>query len=144
MKRENLGLTPSMEDYIEMIYRLSLNSNSIHINEISKALNIQPPSANKMVKKLFKLNLLTYEKYGSINLTDEGIVLGKFLIERHELLSSFLRFLNLKEEFILDETEKIEHTLSIETLEHIKNFLLFTKKNPQIFNEYLNFLKDKV
>ena len=52
MKKENNFLTPSMEDYLEMIYRLSLNTGFARVNELSNALNVQPPSATNMVHKL--------------------------------------------------------------------------------------------
>ena len=64
MKKEDNSLTASMEDYLEMIYRLSLNTGFTRINELSNALNVQPPSATKMVQKLNKLGLLDYKKYG--------------------------------------------------------------------------------
>ena len=39
-----------MEDYLEMIYRLSKENGYTRINELSNALNVQPPSATRMVK----------------------------------------------------------------------------------------------
>ena len=64
MKNEEDSLTASMQDYLEMIYRLSLNTGFTRVHELSDALNVQPPSTTKMVQKLAQLKLLKYEKYG--------------------------------------------------------------------------------
>jgi Mn-dependent DtxR family transcriptional regulator len=72
MKKEDDSLTASMEDYLEMIYRLSLNTGFTRVNELSAALNVQPPSVTKMVQKLAELDLLEYEKYGVLILRKRG------------------------------------------------------------------------
>ena len=86
-KGENL-LTASMEDYLEMIYRLSLNTGFTRIHELSNALNVQPPSATKMVQKLAELKLLKYEKYGVVTLEQDGKKLGQVLLNRHNIIES--------------------------------------------------------
>ena len=83
MKKEDNSLTASMEDYLEMIYRLSANTGFTRIHELSDALNVQPPSATNMVKKLGELKLLNYEKYGVVILENSGKVLGEALLKRH-------------------------------------------------------------
>ena len=49
---KNNNLTPSEEDYIEMIYRLSLEKENVKVKDIAHELNIKPPSVTKMIKKL--------------------------------------------------------------------------------------------
>src|SRR5690554_5504510 len=80
------SLTPSMEDYIEMIYRLSRKSRTIRVNDLAVRLNVQPPSVTKMMQKLNEKNLLSYEKYGMISLTAQGEKLGDFFLVRHNTL----------------------------------------------------------
>ena len=43
-------ITASMEDYIEMIYRLSLDQGYTRVSELSHSLNVTAPSTNNMVK----------------------------------------------------------------------------------------------
>ncbi len=64
-------LSPSMEDYIEMIYRLSCEKNNVRVNDLSESLNVQPPSSSKMIKKLSRFGYVNYEKYGYVNLTEK-------------------------------------------------------------------------
>ena len=134
------SLTPSEEDYIEMIYRLSLNEDKIKLKEISNSLNIKPPSVTKMIKKLESKNLLIYRKYDYIQLTDIGEIVGKRLFDRHNVVYSFLETIGLRE-YIHEETEKIEHTISIETLLRIDELIYFFKENEALlkkFREYQN------
>jgi Mn-dependent DtxR family transcriptional regulator len=139
-KNENL-LTASMEDYLEMIYRLSFNSGFTRINELSDALNVHPPSATRMVQRLGKQNLLKYERYGVIILKEEGKVLGEVLLKRHNIIENFLQILGIPETILLIETEKIEHTISEETTKCIIDFIAFIKNNPDVTDAYNDFRK---
>ena len=141
MKKEENSLTASMEDYLEMIYRLSVNTGFTRIHELSNALNCKPPSATKMVQKLAEIKLLKYEKYGIIVLEDNGKVLGEALLNRHDVIESFLRILDVAESQILEETEKIEHTINEQTTKCFEDFVQFIKQNSNIAIEFKNYRK---
>lgn len=143
MKKENHTLTASMEDYLEMIYRLSINIHFTRIHDLAKALNVQPPSATKMVQKLSDYDLIHYEKYGIITLTDKGAKVGDFLLDRHNTIEDFLKLLGLSSN-LLEQTEKIEHTLDEETLNSIKNLVTFITSDSIIFESYINFSKKSI
>lgn len=132
MKKDDNLMTASMEDYLEMIYRLSSETGFSRIHELSNALNVQPPSATKMVQRLAAKKLLKYEKYGVIMLEEKGKVIGAALLERHTAIENLLRMLGVKESEILEETEKIEHTIHKDTLKCFENFLGFIDENPEI------------
>lgn len=139
MRKEDNSLTASAEDYLEMIYRLSMDTGFTRMHELSEALNVQPPSATKMVQRLSELKLLKYEKYGVIMLSDDGKKLGKTLLKRHKTIESFLKMLGIPDLNILEETEKVEHTISVQTVKCFEDFINFLDENPDIirrFNEY--------
>jgi Mn-dependent DtxR family transcriptional regulator len=139
MKNGERLLSASMEDYLEMIYRLSKDTGFTRINELSEALNVHPPSATRMVQKLGLMNLIQYERYGVILLRAEGKRLGELLLERHDIIESFFRLFGINEEKILAETEKVEHTLSDETVQCFERYILFIGENPDVLdrlNEY--------
>lgn len=142
MKKEDDTLTASMEDYLEMIFRLSQRPGFTRIHDLAEALNVQPPSATKMVQKLSEMKLIDYEKYGIIILTDQGKEMGNFLLNRHNTIESFLRILGVAEN-ILEETEKIEHTISNKTLEYFDDFIKFIQLNPEVVSKLDAFKKDK-
>ena len=146
MKKEDNNLTASMEDYLEMIYRLSIDTGYTRIHDLSEALNVQPPSATKMVQRLGEMNFLKYEKYGVIVLKDAGIKKGNGLLKRHNIIEELLRVLGVPEKNIVSETEKIEHTLSDETTKLFEQYINFIKDNPDIiakFHVYKNDIADE-
>jgi Mn-dependent DtxR family transcriptional regulator len=139
MKKEEHLLSASMEDYLEMIYRLSRDAGFTRINELSEALNVHPPSATRMVQKLGLMNLLQYERYGVILLRAEGKRLGELLLERHNIIESFFRLFGINEDKILSETEKVEHTLSDETVKCFERYISFVKENPDVLARLIEF-----
>ncbi|ADD03247.1 iron (metal) dependent repressor, DtxR family [Thermoanaerobacter italicus Ab9] len=128
-------LTPAMEDYIEMIYRESLKSPYTRVNLLSELLNVKAPSTTKMLQKLKEFGLVEYKKYGVVGLTEKGKEMGKFLLDRHSTVEEFLKNLGVKER-LLEQTELIEHNISIETLEKMRKFNRFLKENPEIKEKY--------
>lgn len=122
LKNEENLITATMEDYIEMIYRLSEKEGSTRVGDLSKALNVQPPSISKMIKRLVMLDMTISPKYGYIKLTEVGKEYGLYLLNRHKTIEKFLSLIGVKES-LLEETEKIEHVLNKETLECIMKFI---------------------
>src|SRR5574344_228374 len=112
----NSKITASMEDYIEMIFRLSVNNGYTRIQELADNLNVSSPSTTKMMQKLANLGYLKYHKYGIIVLEEKGKRLGHKLLLRHNVVSELLSVIGVSKECILSETEKVEHTLSDETI----------------------------
>lgn len=121
IKGEKL-LSPSMEDYIEMIYRLTCEIGNVRVNDLSESLNVQPPSTTKMIKRLSVGGYVNYEKYGFVKLTDKGMEKGKYLMYRHTTIYSFLQLIGVSEN-LLEQTEKIEHAICEETLQKINNLV---------------------
>lgn len=116
------NITEAMEDYIEMIYRKTVDSSSISVKDLSNYLNVRPSSASKMANRLKELNLINFEKYGLISLTDDGKYIGKYLLYRHEVLTKFFKLLN-KEDYKLEQVEKIEHFIDYETIRNVEKFI---------------------
>ncbi len=134
-------ITPAMEDYLEMIFRISLQEGYIRINKLSQLLNVRASSSTKMVQKLGNLGLLKYEKYGIIVLSDKGKEIGKFLLKRHHIIEDFLKLLGCEEANILIQTELIEHNLNAKTIQNINILNSFFENNSAIadmFWEYKN------
>ncbi len=120
--KNNLVITEAMEDYIEMIYRNTIDKEDISVKDISTLLNVKPSSVSKMIIKLKKINIVNSKKYGHISLTAKGKKLGSFYLERHNILTQFLKKIN-KEKFNLEQVEKIEHFVDKVTIKNIKKNL---------------------
>ncbi len=127
-----------MEDYLEMIYRNCLVEGYTRVSVLAESLNVQAPSASRMIQKLSELDLLDYERYGVIRLTESGEELGEFLYNRHQIVEEFLTYLGVTES-LLAETEMIEHHLSLDTLDRITQLNNFFQDNPLIHKEYQDY-----
>lgn len=115
-------LTSSMEDYLEMICRLSGENEVVRISVLARSLHVKPPSASKMAGNLRAQDLIEFPKYGCITLTELGKRMGQYLMRRHELVNQLLCLINGTTDE-LEEVEKIEHFLSPRTVEGIERFL---------------------
>ena len=51
-------ITYAMEDYIEMLYRKSLNHEALTITKLSTLIHIKKSSCSKMITKLKNLNII--------------------------------------------------------------------------------------
>jgi len=141
LNSEDKLLTSSMEDYLEMIYRVCMEEGYVRINQLAEKLNVRPSSTTKVVKKLKELGLVDYQKYKIVRLTEEGNEMGKFLMKRHRIIEEFLKNLGI-EETLLKDTEMIEHDVSINTLRNIHMLNEFLYNNPDVIKRYEIFKKE--
>lgn len=123
---EDKTLTPSMEDYLEMAYRLGKEKGYARVGDLAEALNVQPPSASKMVQKLTEMGFFNFKKYGLIEFTEKGMEIGEYLLKRHETIEEFLKMIGVTKN-ILRDTEKIEHSISDETFKQILSLVKNTR-----------------
>ncbi|HHW30625.1 MAG TPA: transcriptional regulator MntR [Clostridiaceae bacterium] len=143
LKKDKKYLTSAMEDYLEMIYRNIKELGYMRINTLSELLNVKPSSATKMVQKLTQLGFLDYKKYGIIVLTESGEKLGRFLLNRHNIIEKFLMIIGINTD-ILTETELIEHNVSPNTLRRINQLNMFLEGHPEVLEEFEKFKASRI
>lgn len=119
--------TPTMEDYIELIYKIIEEKSYARVSDIAERLNVLPSSVTKMVQKLDQDGYLIYERYRGLSLTEKGKQTGQQLLQRHQLLEDFLTLIGVDEENIYQDVEGIEHHISWQTLECIDELMVFLK-----------------
>ncbi len=129
------------EDYLEVIYELTKIKGYVKAKDISRILNVKASSVTKMLKKLSKKELVQYERYGGISLTEKGKAIAEKMIEKHKILLDFLIFLGVEDKTANMEAEGIEHVISEETLEKIRNLYEFISKNESIKKSLNEFIK---
>ncbi|MBA4494955.1 transcriptional regulator MntR [Paenactinomyces guangxiensis] len=134
--------TPSMEDYLENIYKLIEQKGYARVSDIAEALEVHPSSVTKMVQKLDQSKYLVYEKYRGLVLTPKGKKIGKRLVDRHHLLEQFLRLIGVSEELVYQDVEGIEHHLSWDSITCIENLVQYLEQNPEL-PKYLQSLKEE-
>ena len=121
-RKNNRLVTESMEDYLEMICRYSLQEGYIRVNTLAELLNVKPSSSSKMVGVLKQAGLVSFERYGIVRPTDKGMRLGKYLLYRHDVLQRFFCWLNHSEDE-LEQVEQVEHYMTPQSVHNIELFL---------------------
>jgi DtxR family Mn-dependent transcriptional regulator len=139
VKKSNCNmLSITEENYIKQILDFHLDfhlesekNKEIGTNELASRLQVKPSSVNVMLKKLKEKSLISYEKYGKIQLTKKGMLLGMEIIRKHRLWETFLYE---KLDFTWDEVhevaEQLEHIHSKKLIEKLDKFLDFPKTDP--------------
>lgn len=120
--KNKIHITEAMEDYLEMIYRIFLNTGMVTIKQLAQSLNVKPSSASKMCVRLKQNGLIDFERYQNVVITKKGISMGSYLLWRHQLLESLFRIIN-QEQFHLEQVEKVEHFIDLHTLKNIEKFI---------------------
>lgn len=77
-----------------------------------------------MISKLKNLKLVKIDNK-TINLTNNGQNIGKYLLYRHNILTTFFKRIN-KDQYKLDQVEKIEHFIDYISIKNIEKLI---KKN---------------
>jgi DtxR family Mn-dependent transcriptional regulator len=126
-------LSPQMEDYLESIYHLCEEHGVARVKSIAKCLLVSYPSVVSAIKNLKRRQLVYQEHYGYVRLTDKGQKIAGAVIYRHEVLTRFLMdILGMDRETASNEACKIEHAVSLETVERIDAVSEFVENEPMI------------
>lgn len=114
-------INESAENYLETILVLSRKLPVVRAVDISNELGYKKSSVSIAMKNLREKNHITVNESGFIYLTDSGKEIAEMIYERHQLLSFFLIKLGVDEKIALEDACRIEHLISKESFEAIKN-----------------------
>lgn len=123
-------LTFTMENYLEAIYRLSVDGKGARVSDIAEALGVTKASTNSAMSTLAEKGLIVREKYREIFLTPAGFELAEFTSKKHELIQKFFIEV-LKIDPVIADTDAcaIEHVISNDSIYAMQQFLSGIKKN---------------
>ena len=107
--------------------------------DISRYMNVSPPSVTKMLQKLDEKGYLEYEKYHGINLTEKGKQTANAIRQKHGILLDFFEILGVGIDIANQDIEGIEHHLNPKTIRQLRKFITFLKSNPKIIDEFCQF-----
>lgn len=110
----------SVEDYLEHILMLKEKHDIVRAVDLAKFMGFSKASVSIALKKMKDENLLYVEPNGNIILTDEGNRIGEATYERHKVISSLLVRIGVSEETALIDACRVEHVISEETFNKIK------------------------
>ncbi len=126
------ALTPSLEDYLEAIWVTSLTEKVVRVKNIVKRLNVKTASVVGALKILADKGLVIHERYGYVELTQQGMDRAKKIYEKHKTLTKFFHeILGIEFESAVKDACQVEHYLNKDTMERIVKFIKFIETCPE-------------
>ena len=116
-------LAESAQMYLETILILTKSSANVRSIDIVEYMGFSKPSVSRAVKNLRERGYITVDRSGYIKLTENGLFEANKMYERHRIISRLLALLGVDEKTATDDACKIEHVISDESFEKIKNSL---------------------
>ena len=118
-----MSIHESGEDYLESILKLKQSLGQVRSIDIVGELGYSKPSVSIAMKNLREKNHITMTSAGYIYLTESGKEIAEMIFERHQLLSMGLEALGVSKEIADRDACKIEHVISKESFDAIKNHM---------------------
>jgi DtxR family transcriptional regulator, Mn-dependent transcriptional regulator len=113
------------------VYEIQEKHGRVATSALAAKLGFAPASITGMVKKLADMNLVTYEKYQGVKLTEAGSKLALEVIRHHRLVELYLHeALGVPWDQVHAEAEKWEHVLSEDLEDRIDAALGFPTTDP--------------
>lgn len=115
-------LTKSFEDYLEAILIFELKNKPIHSVKIADFLHVSKPAVSKAMNELIALGYIEKKSYGVITLLPKGREIAKKIYDKHLTIETFLMNIGVNKLTAENDCCLIEHCISDETFNCIKNF----------------------
>ena len=136
---KKVASTTREEDYLEVIAELVELKGYATTLDISRFMNVSPPSVTKMLQKLDEKKYLEYEKYHGINLTNTGKQVADTIRRKHSMLLEFFEILGVGKDIANQDAEGLEHHLNAKTIRQLRKYITFLKSNPKIIKQFHEF-----
>ena len=114
------NLTPSQENYLEHILRLS-REGPVRVRGIAQATGVKLPSVTRALNRLGQAGMVSHQAYGTCEITAAGIRAARFVVRRDDCLRRLLVEI-LAMEYKEAEVEicRLEHMLSDKVLRRLE------------------------
>lgn len=137
MCAEIKNLSSGLEDYLEAIYIAHINNKPLKGAELARQLNISRASVSEALAKLVSKDLIKYNSYEAILITDYGIQEARKVYNKHHTLEQFFeKVLGIEKNEASDNACKIEHIISQNVLDEMTYFTKFCQKHKEILDTY--------
>lgn len=138
------NLSSSLEDYIEVIYNILLEKESVKAVEIAKTLNVSRASVSEALSKLEEKKLILNNGHKGIKLTETGMKNAENITRKHSVLSNFFeRVLLLDKKVAAQNACRVEHVISDDLFERIKQLQKFCVTDEKFINNFKEFAESQ-
>lgn len=118
-----MHLQESGEMYLETIYTLTREHANVRSIDICEQMGFSKPSVSRAVGLLKNGGFIVVDKDGHITLTEVGTEVAEKIYNRHQILTRFFLWLGVSEGTAMSDACKIEHDISDESFNAIKNIM---------------------
>ena len=118
-----MKMLESGEMYLETILRLSNQSPYVRSLDVAEAMNYSKPSVSRAMKILKENHYISIDGNGYIKLLKKGRDVANKIYERHKVITELLIDLGVNEKQAEADACKMEHCISDESFEAIKEHL---------------------
>lgn len=121
-----MEISQTEENYLKAIFKIAEKEEGrpVNTNAISSEMKTSAASVTDMLNRLSKKELIHYEKYKGVSLTDLGLRLATHLVRKHRLWEVFLvEKLHFSWDEVHDIAEQLEHIQSNELVERLDDYL---------------------
>ncbi len=113
----------SAQDYLECILVLSKNHGHVRSIDIASEMKVTKQSVSRAMKNLRGDGYINVDNNGYITLTLKGLDVANRMYERHITITQFFTTIGVPQDIALKDACKMEHDISPETFEAIKQLL---------------------
>lgn len=118
-----MRIKESAENYLECILMLKNKKGYVRSIDIAHELSFTKPSVSIAMKSFRAEGYITVDESGNISLTEKGLEIAQSVYERHRIIAKALIALGVSEDAAYEDSCKIEHVISKESFEKLKEFL---------------------
>lgn len=118
-----MRIKESAENYLETILILKKKNGNVRSIDIANELEVTKPSVSVAMKSFREEGYITVDENGSIELTEKGMEIANRVYEKHKIIAKALMAIGVSEKTAYEDSCKIEHDISNETFEKLKDFL---------------------
>lgn len=119
-----MNLSSNMEDYLEAIFEIRKERQTVRVRDVAHKLGVTMPSVNGALKNLVTLGLIRHSKYEYIELTRSGSMQASRISARHQTILLFLtEIIGVDAETAETEACRMEHVLSTDTMEKLAEYI---------------------
>ena len=111
----------SAENYLETILVLQQRKGSVRSIDIANELEFSKPSVSVAMKNLRLNGYIEVDPSGLIHLLPDGRAIAEAVLEKHRMITDFLVTLGVDPEIAAEDACRIEHVISDESFEAIKD-----------------------
>lgn len=110
----------AIEDYLKVIYLLEEDESPVSTTRIAETHQVRAASVTNMIQRLAKLDLVHYQKYDGVTLTESGRNCALEVLRHHRLIELYLiKALGFSWDEVHEQADALEHVISEELEERL-------------------------